>query len=91
MVELEGAIVTIEAMGCQKEMAQTMTEQDADSVLALQDNHPTLHGEVQRLFEDIKADRLAHVPSEHHTTIDADHGRLETRHYWITSDMRLSS
>lgn len=87
MLELEGAIVTIDAMGCQKKIAQTITEQGADYVLALKDNHPTLHGEVQLLFEDIKADRLDYVTSEHHTTIDADHGRLETRHYWITSDI----
>jgi predicted transposase YbfD/YdcC len=73
-------------MGCQKDMAQTITEQGADYVLALKDNHPTLHGAVQLLFEDIKAARLDHVTSEPHTTIDADHGRLETRHSWITSD-----
>jgi predicted transposase YbfD/YdcC len=87
LLELEGAIVTIDPMGCQKEMAKTMTEQGAEYVLALKDNHPTLHGEVQRLFEDVKADRLAHVTSTHHTTTDADHGRLETRHSWITSDI----
>ena len=87
MLELEGAIVTIDAMGCQKEIAQTITEQGADYVLALKDNHPTLHHEVQLLFEDVKADRLDHLTSAHHTTIDADHGRLETRHYWITSDI----
>jgi predicted transposase YbfD/YdcC len=42
---------------------------------------------VQLLFEDIKADRLEHVTYERHTTIDTDHGRLETRHYWMTSDI----
>jgi predicted transposase YbfD/YdcC len=87
MLELEGAIVTIDAMGCQKEIAKTITEQGAEYVLALKDNHPTLHGEVQLFFEDIKADRLDHITSAHHTTTDADHGRLETRHYWITSDI----
>jgi predicted transposase YbfD/YdcC len=87
LLELEGAIVTIDAMGCQKEIAQTITEQGADYVLALKDNHPTLHGEVQLLFEDVKAERLADITSEHHMTIDADHGRLETRHYWMTADI----
>src|SRR5215468_5751917 len=57
MLELEGAIVTIDAMGCQKDMATTMTEQGAAYVLALKENHPTLHGEGQRLFEDIKRRR----------------------------------
>ncbi|HEY7711871.1 MAG TPA: ISAs1 family transposase [Candidatus Entotheonella sp.] len=87
MLELEGAIVTIDAMGCQKEIAKTITEQGADYVLALKDNHPTLHGEVELLFEDIKAERLDGITTARHTTVDADHGRLETRHYWITSDI----
>ena len=87
LLELEGAIVTVDAMGCQKDIAKAITEQGAEYVLALKDNHPTLHEEVQLLFEDIKADRLDHVTSAHHTTLDADHGRLETRHYWITSDI----
>ena len=87
MLEIEGAIVTIDAMGCQKEIAKTITEQGADYVLALKDNHPTLHGEVELLFEDIKAERLDGITAARHTTVDADHGRLETRHYWITSDI----
>jgi len=87
MLELAGAIVTSDAMGCQKEMAQTMTEQGAEYVLALKDNHPPLHGEVPLLFEDVKEGRLDHITAAHHTTTDADHGRLETRHYWITSDI----
>src|SRR5215467_2671369 len=87
MLELEGAIVTIDAMGCQKEIAKTITEQGADYVLALKDNHPTLHGEVHLLFEDVKEGRLDHITAAHHTTTDAAHGRLETRHYWITSDI----
>ena len=87
MLELEGAIVTIDAMGCQKEIAKPITEQGADYVLALKDNHPTLHGEVHLLFEDVKEGRLEHSTAAHHTTTEADHGRLETRHYWITSDI----
>lgn len=87
MLELAGAIVTIDAMGCQKEIAKTITEQGADDVLALKDNHPTLHGEGELLFEDIKAERLDGITAARHTTVDADHGRLETRHYWITSDI----
>jgi predicted transposase YbfD/YdcC len=87
MLDVAGAIVTIDAMGCQKDIAKTITEQGAEYVLALKDNHPTLHGEVQLLFEDVKANRLDHISAECHTTLDADHGRLETRHYWITSDI----
>ena len=55
--------------------------------MALKENHPTLHDESQLLFEDIKANQLGHIISACHTTIDADHGRLEMRTYWITSDI----
>ena len=85
MLALEGAMVTIDAMGGQKDMAQTITERRADSGLALKDNHPTLYGEVQLWFEDMKAERLDGIPSARHTTVAADQGRLATRHYWITS------
>lgn len=87
LLDVEGAIVTIAAMGCQKEIAKTIVDQGAAYVLALKDNHPTLHGEVQLLFEDIKVERLDDVTAAHYTTIDADHGRLETRHYWMTADL----
>jgi predicted transposase YbfD/YdcC len=87
MLELEGAIVTIDAMGCQKDIARTIIEQGADYVLALKDHHATLRGEVQLYFDDIKADRFDHGTYEYHRTVNADHGRLETRHYWLTSDI----
>src|SRR5262252_6734300 len=80
-------MVTSEAMGWQKESAKTMTEQGAEYVLALKDNHPTLHEEGQLLFDDIKAECLDDSISERHTTMDAEQGRLETRPYWITSEI----
>src|SRR5262249_1430739 len=80
MLALEGAIVTIDAMGCHKDIAKTITEQGADSALALKDNPPTLHSEVKRLFEDMKTAQVDAIIAEQHTTLDADHGRLETRH-----------
>jgi predicted transposase YbfD/YdcC len=55
--------------------------------LALKDNHPTLHGEVQLLWDDVKAQQFDHITFEPHTTVDAEHGWLETRDDWITSDI----
>src|SRR5262245_41553545 len=86
LVEREGAIGTIDAMGWQTESAQTMTEQGAEDVLALKANHPTLHREVHLLFDDVKAERLDHLTSAYPTPPDAAHGRLATRPSWITSD-----
>jgi predicted transposase YbfD/YdcC len=87
MLELEGAMVTSDAMGCQKERAKTIAEQGADDVLALKDTHPTLHGEVALLCADSKAERLDGITAARHTTVDAEHGRLATRHSWSTSDI----
>ena len=66
-------------------MAKTMTAQGAADVLALKDTQPTLQGEVQLWFEDIQAQRLDQGTSAGPTTIDADQGRLETRHSWMPS------
>jgi predicted transposase YbfD/YdcC len=87
LVDLAGVIVTIEAMRGHKEIAKTITEQGAAYVLALKDKHPTLPGEGHLFFADVKADRLDHMTAECHTTMEAAHGRLETRHYWLTSEI----
>ena len=85
LLDLAGAIVTMDAIGCQKEMAQVMTEQEADDVLALKDNHPPLSEEVRQFFDEATATAFAAIPHEYHETVDGDHGRIETRRSWITS------
>ena len=87
LLDLQGVVVTIDAMGCQKEIAKTITEQGADYVLALKDNHPTLSEAVTLFFTDARATGFAEVEHTYHETIDGDHGRIETRRYWITSDI----
>ena len=87
LLDLAGATVTIDAMGCQKEIAKVITAQEADYVLALKENHPTLYDDVTLFFEDAKRTDFAEIDHEHHETVDGDHGRIETRRYWITSDI----
>src|SRR4051794_17464731 len=82
LLALEGATVTIDAMGCQTAIAAQIVEQGADYVLALKDNHRKLHDRVRRIFADADAARgttlpLGKVVAE--TTIDAGHGRIEQR------------
>jgi predicted transposase YbfD/YdcC len=79
LLELEGCIVTIDAMGCQKEIAKTIIDKGADYVFGLKGNQGTLHDDVKLYFED--------CPSSCHETIDGDHGRIETRRYFTTSDI----
>jgi predicted transposase YbfD/YdcC len=87
LLDLKGAVVTIDAMGCQKEIAKTITEQGADYVLALKDNHPTLSAAVTLFLNDARDTGFTDIAHAYHETVDGDHGRLETRRYWITSEI----
>jgi predicted transposase YbfD/YdcC len=86
-LHLEGCIVTSDAMGCQKEIAQTITTQGADSVRALKANQGHLYDDVTLFLEDARAQGSQNPVLHPYETVDADHGRVETRTYWITSDI----
>lgn len=79
---LSGCIVTLDAMGCQTQIATEIIEQEADYVLALKDNQARLHREVARLFTDALTDPASPIPYEMDQTIDKAHGRLEIRRCW---------
>jgi predicted transposase YbfD/YdcC len=85
ILELHGAIVTIDAMGCQKEIAHQIVEGGGDYVLAVKDNQPTLHAELQRHFESVHDESARGVIIRSHVTHDVAHGRTEKRHYVVTS------
>jgi predicted transposase YbfD/YdcC len=87
MLDLTGTTVTIDAMGCQKEIAQVITDQGADYVLALKKNHSHLYDDVTLFLDDAQATDFAEIDHDYHETVDGDHGRIETRRYWITSDI----
>jgi predicted transposase YbfD/YdcC len=78
VLTLEGCIVTIDAMGCQTDVAEAITEAGADYVLRLKDNQKSLRADVERLF---KA-RLDIGVEPGHTDVDGGHGRVETRRCW---------
>lgn len=86
--QLDGALVTIDAMGCQVEIADKIVAHGADYLLALKGNQPTLESEVENYFRAAPAAELVAK-----TTIEKGHGRIETRTYsgsrtvdWIGSD-----
>ena len=81
LIDVTGAVVTIDAMGCQKEIAAKIVEGGGDYVLALKDNHPTLANDVSELFCKGLENDFAEVQHDGYTTYDKDHGRVETRHY----------
>ena len=83
MLELQGAIVTIDAMGCQTEIARQIVAAEADYCLALKGNQPTLHQAVIDFFEEHHDDDFANVSTRRHHTTEKKHGREEERWYYI--------
>jgi len=80
-IDVQGAIVTIDAMGCQKHIAEQILEAQGDYVLAVKDNQPKLHAAIQDLFSDEQQNALATLPHREHQTCEESHGRREERHY----------
>lgn len=81
-----GCIVTIDAMGCQTEIARTIIEQQADYVLALKGNQGHLHANVQDWFAWAHQQHFRNMPHSFHQTVNKGHGRLEIRTCWALSD-----
>ena len=86
MLELQGCIVTIDAMGCQQEIAQGILDRGAGYVLALQENQGQLYEDVRDRFEGAAEFGFGEVPHDYATTLNQDHGRIERRECWTISD-----
>jgi predicted transposase YbfD/YdcC len=86
LLVIEGCIVTIDAMGCQTEIAQLIIEGQADYVLALKGNQGTLHDDAQDLFAYAQEINFRDVANDFDETVDKDHGRIEIRRHWTISE-----
>ena len=84
MLEVSGCIVTTDAMGCQTAIAGKAIENDADYVFVVKENQGRLFETIQELFDD--PDEIRWVDCDYHKTVDKDHGRVEIRQCWTTSD-----
>lgn len=87
LLVLKGCIVTIDAMGCQRAIAQTILEQRADYVLALKGNQPTLEQAVERFFLTGPEAEAHRTGSDYYEQTERGHGREETRRAWISADL----
>ncbi len=81
-LDLTGALVTIDAIGCQTKIAEAIISRGADYLLAVKVNWPVLHGEIERYFADVPAADLARFE-----TTDGDHGRIEVRRHAVSRDV----
>jgi predicted transposase YbfD/YdcC len=87
MMTIEGAIVTIDAMGCQRDIATKILDKKADYVLALKGNQGTLCEDVEVFVAEQKANGFKDTKVSRHETVDGDHGRIETRAYTAIHDV----
>jgi predicted transposase YbfD/YdcC len=84
ILEVSGCIVTVDALNCQKEIAETIIDQGADYVLSVKENQGNLYRALEELFE--YAEEMAFADCDYHKTVDKGHGRIEVRECWTTSD-----
>lgn len=98
LLDLHGAVVSIDAIGCQRDIAARIIDAGADYLLAVKDNQPTLHAAAQRLMSEAELDRAkskqsssdgadGRVRYDFVETVDGDHGRIETRRVLVSDEV----
>ena len=87
ILEISGCIVTIDAIGCQTEIASQIVEKGADYVLAVKGNQGLLLDDLTRYFDWALEDKFKQTAYTYHETVDGEHGRQETRRYWSSEDI----
>lgn len=83
VLAIKDCIVTIDAMGTQKEIAKLIKEQGGDYLLSLKGNQGNIHQDVQQLFHWARKTNFDHIPHQAERTINKGHGRIEIRRYWL--------
>ena len=84
MLELRGALVTMDAMGCQREIAKKIVDGGGAYALAVMDNQPALRAAIESFFEDRhEQDDFAEYGCRRHQTTERSRGRVEERYYTI--------
>lgn len=83
MMAIEGTVVTIDAMGCQRAIAKKIKDKKADYIFSLKGNQETLHEDVKLFAAEQKARDFKDTTVTRHETLDGEHGRIETRKYTV--------
>jgi predicted transposase YbfD/YdcC len=85
LLDIKGCIVTIDAMGCQEDIAAKIIDKKSDYILAVKDNQKNLHHEIIDFFECARQHDFKGVTHDYFEEISKGHGRVETRKSWISS------
>lgn len=83
VLDLDGAMVSIDAMGCQTVIAAKIVEQNGDYVLALKGNQGDMFEDVVQLFEQARQQSFSGIEHDYYETQEQGHGGIETRRYWL--------
>lgn len=88
LLDLDGCLVTIDAMGCQTEIAAQIVEQGGDYLLAVKANQGHLHEDIEFLFACAQRTEFKGIDSDYAQTVSQGHGRIERRECWIIDDQK---
>lgn len=86
LLDIAGCIITVDALGCQREIAATAIAQGADYMLAVKGNQPDLEAAIAESFAYAASQGWRDVAYAEHQTLNKDHGRIETRQCWTIQD-----
>jgi predicted transposase YbfD/YdcC len=88
MIDLRDATVTIDAIGCQREIARQITDARGNYILQVKDNQPTLHAKIKALLDEAVLEKMKGWKGSMFQDIDSGHGRVETRRVWLTTEVK---
>ena len=88
LLNLAGATVSIDAIGCQRQIAAAIVEKKADYVLAVKENQPTLHAKVKLLLDEAVLEKFKDMSHGYCEETCGGHGRIETRRVWVTDEVQ---
>jgi len=89
VLALKGCIVTIDAIGCQTNIAQLIVDKEADYILSVKQNQPSLYEDMVELFRGVQEVHFQQVPHTYAERVNKNHGRVEHRRCWAISDVEL--
>lgn len=88
LLELAGCTLTIDAMGCQRDIAAQIRAQGGHYLLAVKDNQPTLHEKVKKLLDEAILEGFKGMEHGYHQESDSGHGRIQTRRVWVSNEVK---
>ena len=83
LLEIEGSVITIDALGCNKTIVELILQGKADYVLQVKENQPKLHQKIKNLMDEMMLENFSGIEHDYHVQVEGDHGRIETRRVWV--------